>query len=67
MCLSSLNEEKDWIASITIKQILVGIQRLLDEPNLDDPAQAEAYHCLKDDPEESKRKVREQARVNAAE
>jgi hypothetical protein len=26
-------------------QILTGIQNLLDDPNVNDPAQAEAYHC----------------------
>ncbi|KPM08424.1 SUMO-conjugating enzyme UBC9-like protein [Sarcoptes scabiei] len=43
VCLSILDEEKDWRSSITIKQILLGIQELLNEPNIKDPAQAEAY------------------------
>lgn len=43
VCLSLLDEEKDWRASITVKQILLGIQELLNEPNIKDPAQAEAY------------------------
>lgn len=43
MCLSLLDEEKDWRPAITIKQILLGIQELLNEPNPKDPAQAEAY------------------------
>jgi ubiquitin-protein ligase len=38
-----LDEEKDWRPAITIKQILLGIQELLNEPNPKDPAQAEAY------------------------
>lgn len=38
-----LDEEKDWRPAITIKQILLGIQDLLNEPNIKDPAQAEAY------------------------
>ena len=29
VCLSILNEDKDWKASITIQQILIGIQDLL--------------------------------------
>lgn len=43
VCLSLLDEEKDWRPAITIKQVLVGIQNLLNEPNLSDPAQSEAY------------------------
>lgn len=43
VCLSLLDEEKDWRPAITIKQILLGIQDLLNEPNIKDPAQAEAY------------------------
>ena len=33
VCLSILNEEKDWRPSITVKQILLGIQDLLANPN----------------------------------
>ncbi|PVD38546.1 hypothetical protein C0Q70_01162 [Pomacea canaliculata] len=43
VCLSLLDEEKDWRPAVTIKQILLGIQELLNEPNIKDPAQAEAY------------------------
>ncbi|EHB14684.1 SUMO-conjugating enzyme UBC9-B, partial [Heterocephalus glaber] len=35
-------EDKDWRPATTIKQILLGIQELLNEPNIQDPAQAEA-------------------------
>ena len=42
VCLSILNEEEDWKASTSIKQILLGIQKLLrDEPNISSPAQYE--------------------------
>jgi ubiquitin-conjugating enzyme E2 I len=35
VCLSILNEEEDWKANITIKQILLGVQKLLkEEPNI---------------------------------
>lgn len=47
VCLSILDEEKDWRPSISIKQILLGIQELLDNPNIKDPAQADAYTCYK--------------------
>ncbi|VDP16784.1 unnamed protein product [Soboliphyme baturini] len=43
VCLSILDERKDWRPRITIKQILLGIQDLLNNPNAEDPAQAEAY------------------------
>ena len=43
VCLSLLDEDKDWRPAVTIKQILLGIQDLLNDPNVRDPAQAEAY------------------------
>ena len=43
MCLSLLDEDKGWKPAITIKQLLLGIQSLLTEPNINDPAQEEAY------------------------
>ncbi len=46
VCLSILNEEEDWRPAITIKQILQGIQELLDSPNPKSPAQAEAFQLF---------------------
>lgn len=43
VCLSILNEDEQWRPSITIKQILTGIQDLLDTPNEKSPAQSEAF------------------------
>jgi len=43
ICLSILNEDQDWRPAITIKQMLLGIQDLLDTPNPNSPAQTEAY------------------------
>jgi ubiquitin-conjugating enzyme E2 I len=40
-----LDEDKDWRSAILIKQILLGIQDLLNDPNTN-PAQAEAYNCF---------------------
>ncbi|KAF2295389.1 hypothetical protein GH714_032728 [Hevea brasiliensis] len=37
VCLSILNEDSGWRPAITVKQILVGIQDLLDQPNPADP------------------------------
>jgi len=42
VCLSILDAEKHWRPAITVKQILLGIQELLDNPNINDPAQADA-------------------------
>lgn len=47
VCLSILDEEKSWKPAITIKQILLGIQDLLNDPNPGDPAQADAFHLFK--------------------
>jgi ubiquitin-conjugating enzyme E2 I len=46
VCLSILNEDEDWKPSITIKQILLGVQDLLDKPNAASPAQAEPYQMF---------------------
>ncbi|KOM45001.1 hypothetical protein LR48_Vigan06g030700 [Vigna angularis] len=46
VCLSILNEDSGWRPAITVKQILVGIQDLLDQPNPADPAQTEGYHLF---------------------
>mmetsp|Transcript_3668 Transcript_3668/g.7023 ORF Transcript_3668/g.7023 Transcript_3668/m.7023 type:complete len:160 (+) Transcript_3668:156-635(+) len=43
VCLSILDADKGWRPSITIKQILLGIQDLLNEPNPSDPAHPEAH------------------------
>lgn len=62
VCLSILNEDSGWRPAITVKQILVGIQELLDAPNPADPAQTEAYQLFIQDPVEYKRRVRQQAK-----
>ena len=62
VCLSILDDEKDWRPSITVRQILLGIQELLDSPNPRDPAQAEAYTAYMNNRDEYNRKVLEQAR-----
>ncbi|KAJ3181034.1 E2 SUMO-conjugating protein ubc9 [Gaertneriomyces sp. JEL0708] len=61
VCLSILDEEKDWKPSITIKQILLGVQDLLDDPNLESPAQHEAFSMLRRDKPGYYRKVKAQA------
>lgn len=46
VCLSILDADKGWRPSITIKQILLGVQDLLDTPNPDDPANGEAHELF---------------------
>ena len=47
MYLLTRDEEKSWKPAITIKQILLGVQDLLNDPNPGDPAQADAFHLFK--------------------
>ncbi|EDW28587.1 GL19266 [Drosophila persimilis] len=63
VCLSLLDEKKDWRPSITIKQLLVGIQELLDNPNAKDPAQAEAYTAYTQNRQQYEMRVRAQAHM----
>ncbi|KAI0664666.1 ubiquitin-conjugating enzyme 9 [Cubamyces menziesii] len=64
VCLSILDEEKSWKPAITIKQVLLGIQDLLNDPNINDPAQSEAYTMFKNDKVAYERRIRQQAREN---
>ena len=66
VCLSILDEEKDWRPAISVRELLLGIQRLLVEPNVKDPAQAPAWEAFTKDRAEYERRVREQARAMAA-
>mmetsp|Transcript_22329 Transcript_22329/g.50486 ORF Transcript_22329/g.50486 Transcript_22329/m.50486 type:complete len:159 (+) Transcript_22329:94-570(+) len=62
ICLSILKQDKGWSAAVTIKQILVGIQDLLDTPNNSDPAQDKAHKIYKTDRAKYNKLVREQAK-----
>ncbi|RMY47044.1 hypothetical protein D0863_15718, partial [Hortaea werneckii] len=66
VCLSILNEEEGWRPAITVKQILLGIQMLLDEVNPESPAQADAYNLYKKDRAAYEKKVRQVVRDNPA-
>ncbi|GJU04932.1 SUMO-conjugating enzyme SCE1 [Tanacetum coccineum] len=66
VCLSILNEDSGWRPAITVKQILVGIQDLLDSPNPADPAQTDGYHLFIQDPAEYKKRVRQQSKLYPA-
>uniref|UniRef100_A0A8C5L8G7 UBC core domain-containing protein n=1 Tax=Jaculus jaculus TaxID=51337 RepID=A0A8C5L8G7_JACJA len=62
VCLSILQEDQDWRPAITIKQILLGIQELLNEPKIQDPAQAEAYTIYCQNRVAYEKRVRAQAK-----
>ena len=64
--MSILNEDEGWKPAITIKQILLGIQDLLNDPNPESPAQAEAYNLFKKDRAQYEKKVRSIVRDNPA-
>ena len=59
VCLSIINPTKGWKPSTTIKQILIGIQELLDNPNNDDAAQQRPYEAYARDRPRYERTVRE--------
>mmetsp|Transcript_29475 Transcript_29475/g.68366 ORF Transcript_29475/g.68366 Transcript_29475/m.68366 type:complete len:170 (-) Transcript_29475:106-615(-) len=60
VCLSILNEDEDWKPAITIRQILLGIQDLLDNPNIDSPAQEEPYRLFSTNKAEYLQRVKRQ-------
>ncbi|KAK9793753.1 hypothetical protein WJX73_000315 [Symbiochloris irregularis] len=60
ICLSILNPD-GWRPSITLKQMLLGIQELLDDPNNGDAAQNEAYELYEYNKTKYRLKVRQQA------
>ncbi len=64
ICLSILNEEEGWRPAITLKQVLIGIQDLLDDPNPNSPAQTEAYQLYMNNKTQYKLRVRQEAAKN---
>jgi ubiquitin-conjugating enzyme E2 I len=64
ICLSILNEEEGWRPAITLKQVLIGIQDLLNEPNPSSPAQSEAFALFVNNKAEYKRRVKAEAKKN---
>eukprot|EP00794_Sanderia_malayensis_P018030 gene18030-19836_t len=66
VALSILDSKKAWKPQITIKQVLLGIQLLLDEPNFKEPAQAEAFALYSQSKLTYEQKIKEQARAMSA-
>ncbi|PHU23733.1 SUMO-conjugating enzyme UBC9 [Capsicum chinense] len=63
VCLSILNAATGWSPAITVKQILLGIQELLEHPNPSSSAQFECNKLyMQQDKTEYKRRVKEQAK-----
>ncbi|KAJ3073053.1 E2 SUMO-conjugating protein ubc9 [Podochytrium sp. JEL0797] len=61
VCLSIVNEEQDWKPAMTVKQILLGIQDLPNDPNLNSPAQSDAYMLLKKYKVAYEKRIKQQA------
>ncbi|QID84147.1 E2 SUMO-conjugating protein ubc9 [Saccharomyces pastorianus] len=62
ICLSILNEDQDWRPAITLKQIVLGVQDLLDSPNPNSPAQEPAWRSFSRNKTEYDKKVLLQAK-----
>ncbi|KAM9921788.1 hypothetical protein OXX80_012058, partial [Metschnikowia pulcherrima] len=62
VCLSILNEQQDWRPAITLKQIVLGVQELLTNPNPDSPAQEDAWQNFSKERSIYEKKVKEQAK-----
>lgn len=65
VCLSILSAEKDWKPSLTVVQILLGIQDLLGAPNHRDPANGFANNLFMNNRPEYEIKVRAEAQKYA--
>ena len=58
-----MNDPIKNLLTFSVKQILLGIQDLLNDPNIKDPAQAEAYTCYCQNRTEYDKRVLAQARA----
>ena len=61
VCLSIVDADLDWKPSITIKQILLGVQELLDTPNPDSPASSAALILFVKNRAMYSKKIKQQA------
>jgi ubiquitin-conjugating enzyme E2 I len=61
VCLSILDENKDWKPSIAVRDVLLGLQGLLDQPNCMSPAQQEASQMYERHRAAYTAKIRKQA------
>jgi ubiquitin-conjugating enzyme E2 I len=65
VCLSIVNEDDGWKPSITVKQILLGVQELLNDPNPSSPAQQDAYALYMRNRDAYWKRVKQIAKENA--
>jgi ubiquitin-conjugating enzyme E2 I len=66
VCLSILNPEEHWRPSVSVPEILLGVQDLLHAPNKDSPAQQEAFDMYTHSRIEYDRRVAEVVAANPA-
>jgi ubiquitin-conjugating enzyme E2 I len=67
ICLSITNAHEEWKPAITVKQILLGIQELLDTPNCNSPANGPARTMYNSNRKLYEEKAKEQAKKFAIE
>ena len=65
VCLSILSEEEDWRPKLKVRDLLLGIQNLLKNPNEKSPAQQDAYVAFIEDKQSYEAKVRVYAKENS--
>ncbi len=65
VCLSIL--KGSWKPAITVKEVLIGIQELLDNPNPKSPANHEAYQMFRTRPDEYLRSIAKQVQQSVKE
>ena len=63
LCSSLLQEEGDWKPSLSVKQILLGIQNLLNEPNINSPVNREAQKLYIENRLEYDKRLKAQAKA----
>eukprot|EP00472_Partenskyella_glossopodia_P011571 CAMPEP_0197530808 /NCGR_PEP_ID=MMETSP1318-20131121/33002_1 /TAXON_ID=552666 /ORGANISM="Partenskyella glossopodia, Strain RCC365" /LENGTH=157 /DNA_ID=CAMNT_0043086783 /DNA_START=50 /DNA_END=523 /DNA_ORIENTATION=+ len=62
VCLSILKPDVNWSPSLSVLQVLIGLQTLLSDPNNDDPACRTAANLFKNNLAEYNKKVQQQAK-----
>mmetsp|Transcript_16840 Transcript_16840/g.25319 ORF Transcript_16840/g.25319 Transcript_16840/m.25319 type:complete len:157 (+) Transcript_16840:108-578(+) len=63
ICLSILKPDKNWAPSLSVLQLLKGIQALLDEPNNDDPANNHAANLYRSSKSRYEEQIKRQAKT----
>ena len=67
VCLSILNEQEGWRPVIRLQQVLLGIQELLDNPNVASAANPGVCLLLQKDPAAYEGRIRRTAAESALE